>query len=128
MTPVAIGSGLVSYPGGLLRDADNRTTIIAGSVLLWTVATGLTMVVHSQPRSSPVRFIAGVGLSGGIPARASALCDVFPAEQRGFAFGAWNVGPAIGGGVSISLTATLVLVTLAQQIGPVHVRCEVLAP
>ncbi len=105
LTPVAIGSGLISYPGGLLGDAYKRTAVIAGAVFLWTIATGMVIVVHSPAMLFIARLIAGIGIYGGIPAMASAICDVFPQEKRAYAFGTWNVLLAIGSGVGIASTA-----------------------
>src|SRR3984957_20348998 len=126
LTPVAIGSGLISYPGGLLGDAYKRTGVIAGSVFLWTIATGMVIVVHSPAMLFIARLIAGISIYGGIPAMASAICDVFPQEKRAYAFGTWNVLLAIGSGVGIASTAQIV--ALAERIGTVHVGGWVLAP
>jgi putative MFS transporter len=89
-----VGAGL----SGLLADRYGRRPLLIGSLLLFSIATGLSGFV--PPGALIVllvlRFLAGVGLGGEVPVASTLVAELAPARQRGLlvvvleSFWAWG--------------------------------------
>jgi predicted MFS family arabinose efflux permease len=129
-------------------DRGSRRSIIALSVLVWSVMTALTGTARNFWMILAARIGVGVGEAGCSPPSHSLISDFFPPERRGTALSIYALGIPIGGslgtligawvgdvfgwrlafvavGVPGVLLALLVRLTLRE---PVRGRSEAVAP
>ncbi len=94
---------LASPLGGFLGDRYPRRLIVAGSVLLWSLATGASGLAGSFVALMVARAVIGIGEAGYGAAAPSIISDLYPREQRtrmlAFFYIAIPVGSAMGYGV-----------------------------
>lgn len=80
---------------GILGDKRGRTTVMFGSIFVYSVATFANAFVTSIEQYAALRFISGVGLAGEIGAGITLVCELLPKEQRG-----WGTTVVTGLGVT----------------------------
>ena len=96
---------------GRLVDMYPKTRVLAGGIVLWSVAVGTQALAKSFGALLASRMVLGVGESVSAPASVAILSAVFPPEQLGLATGVYAAGLYIGAGLaSMSLL-------LGQSIG-----------
>jgi MFS family permease len=94
---------LASAAGGLLfglvADRYGRTRALMGSVLLYSIFTGLCGVAQNLWQLGLFRILLGIGMGGEWASGAALVSETWPAEHRGKAFGfmqsSWAVGYAL---------------------------------
>ena len=75
-----VGAGLA----GLLSDRFGRKPLLLFSLLLFSVATGLSGFASGLAVLLVLRFLAGLGLGGELPVASTLVSEISPANRRGF--------------------------------------------
>jgi MFS family permease len=83
-------------PLARLADRNNRVTIIAASLLAWSVFTGLTGFARSFTHLLIARIGVAIGEAGCNPAAYSLIGDYFDARRRATALSIFQMGGYIG--------------------------------
>lgn len=94
---------LVGIPVARLADRSNRRNIIAGAVLIWSVATSLCGLARSFTSLFVARIAVGAGEGGLGPATYSLLADYFPKNRLPLAIGVYQMGIYLGGASALIL-------------------------
>jgi len=98
-----LGYGLFTLVYAPLSDRIGRFKVIVISLLLFTVLTAATAMVHSINQMILLRLLTGIGAAGVAPTTISWISDTYPYERRGHAlgifFGCMAGGTAIGSSV-----------------------------
>lgn len=101
---------LASPLGGYLGDRMPRKLLVAGGVLLWSLATGASGLAASFIALLVARAFIGIGEAGYGAVAPSIISDLYPREQRtrmlSFFYIAIPVGAAMGYGLGGWLTAS----------------------
>ena len=94
---------LAGLPLGRLADTMSRRLVIIMGVLIWSAGTVACGYAPNFAALFAARIAVGVGEAALAPAAISMIADLFPANRRGAATGAFLVGMMIGSGVAITL-------------------------
>jgi MFS family permease len=97
----AVIYGFAGIPLGYLADRTSRRNLIAGGMLIWSMATISCGFVHSFRQFFAARVLVGLGEAVLSPAAVSLISDYFPPSRRATALGAYFTGIAIGIGSAI---------------------------
>ncbi|MDN8247082.1 MFS transporter [Acinetobacter baumannii] len=87
---------LAGIPLGRLADKYPRKYIIGGSLLLWSVLTGVTGIAWNFASFLVFRVLVGIGESACAPSSTSLISDLFPASKRSRATGLFMLGLPVG--------------------------------
>ncbi|GDX79075.1 MFS transporter [Deltaproteobacteria bacterium] len=87
---------VLGVPFGRLADRVNRVRMIAVGLVVWSVFSGLTGLMHSFEALFACRLMVGVGEATLGPAAISLLADYFPAGRRANANALYAAGVPIG--------------------------------
>ncbi len=68
---------------GVLADRYGRRAILMATLLVYSLATGLTALVWGYGALLVLRFVTGLGLGGELPVASTLVAEVAPAKQRG---------------------------------------------
>ena len=68
---------------GVLADRYGRKAILMVTLLVYSVATGLTALAWGYGVLLVLRFVTGLGLGGELPVASTLVAEVAPAKQRG---------------------------------------------
>lgn len=68
---------------GALADRFGRKTLLLSTLLVYSVATGLTALAWGFGVLLVLRFVTGLGLGGELPVASALVTEVAPAKQRG---------------------------------------------
>lgn len=98
---------LASLPAGVVGDLGSRRVVVAGGILLWSVATSLSGLVDGFGELLFARALVGLGGAAAAAGAASMVADYFPGRRRALAMSVFMVGLAIGGVLGILLAGTL---------------------
>ena len=98
---------LASVPAGVLSDLGSRRIVIAGGVVLWSVATSLSGLSDGFGSLLFARSMIGLGGAAAATAGAALVADYFPGRGRSVAMGLFMAGLAIGGVLGILVTGQL---------------------
>ncbi len=110
---------------GILGDKKGRSSVLLGSIVLYSIANILNGFVHSVEQYEILRFISGVGLAGELGAGITLVSEIMGKNERGYGtmivaavgvtgavFAAlvaqhfqWRTAYFIGGGLGLSLLA-----------------------
>ena len=101
------GGGLVF---GVIADRRGRTRALMGSVLLYSIFTGLCGLAQNVWQLAVFRLLLGFGMGGEWASGAALVSETWPDETRGKALGFMQSGWAIGYAAAALVTA-LVLPT-----------------
>jgi MFS family permease len=110
---VLIGFGFVliySTAGlalGRLADSGDRRLLIAGGMLVWSMATAASAFTAGFIGLLAARFMVGVGEAALSPASYSMIASYFPKHRLGLATSIYALGTVLGGGVASSLIAAI---------------------
>ncbi|HVF85583.1 MAG TPA: MFS transporter [Abditibacteriaceae bacterium] len=108
---------------GVLGDKRGRSSVLLGSIAMYSVANILNGLVQTVPQYEILRFVAGVGLAGELGAGITLVSEIMGRNERGYgtmvvagigvlgavlaAFVAerfaWRTAYFIGGGLGLSL-------------------------
>ena len=97
----------IAIPVGWLADRTNRVGVLSLACGIWSAATIACGLAATYPQLVAARMAVGFGEAGGVPPSYAIITDTFPPEQRGFAFGIFNLGPPIGAAVGIAFGAAI---------------------
>jgi sugar phosphate permease len=100
---------LAQVPTGWLGERLGTRTMLAGSVLAWSLLTGLTGLVSSLAGLIVVRFLMGLSQAGAYPIAARINSLWVPYGQRALANGLVTMGGRAGFALAPVLTAHLIL-------------------
>ena len=125
-------SGLLvgGFIWGIIGDKKGRSSVMFGSIFLYSTATLLNAFVTTVEQYTILRFIAGIGLAGEIGAGITLVSELLPKSKRGLGttivatFGVsgavavgvvaklvdWQMGYIVGGIMGLCLLALRVLV------------------
>lgn len=87
---------VLGVPFGRLADRVNRVRMIALGLVVWSVFSGLTGLMHSFEALFACRLMVGVGEATLGPAAISLLADYFPAGRRANANALYAAGVPVG--------------------------------
>lgn len=86
----------LAVPIARFADRGRRTLVIALSIGLFSLMTGLCGVASGFTALLIFRIGVGVGEAGGVPPAVSVISDYFPANKRGTAMAIYGFGPPVG--------------------------------
>jgi len=112
----ALLSGLLGLVLGYLIDRHIRRTILAGSVILWSLATAAGGLAPNFEWFFVFRALVGLGESAIAPAAISLIADMFPPHRRGRALGGYLIGATFGSALSSIIPGWIVGAGLHLQI------------
>ncbi len=98
---------VVSLPLGRLADRVSRRSIIASSVLFWSVLTSACGLAQTFPQLVLARMGVGAGEAGLSPPAYSLILDSFRPQRVGYAMAVYKTGVMVGGGVAMILGGAL---------------------
>ena len=93
-------SGLLGLGLGYLVDRHVRRTILAASIILWSLSTAAGGLATSFHWFFVFRALVGLGEAAIAPAAISLIADMFPPHRRGRALGGYLIGATIGSALS----------------------------
>lgn len=91
----SVAYGLASIPIGLLIDRVNRTRLLAGLLVIWSLLTLLTAKTSSFLGLALCRVGVAAAESGGNPTTLALISDYFPKHERGRAVGIFSINSSI---------------------------------
>jgi MFS family permease len=97
----------IAIPVGWLADRTNRVGVVALACAIWSAATIACGMAASYGQLVAARMVVGFGEAGGVPPSYAIITDTFPREERGTAFGLYNLGPPIGAALGIAFGASI---------------------
>ena len=81
---------------GWLTARVNRKWLLTCAIATWSLATAAQGLTSSYTQLVLARVMVGIGEAAGGPVAHSMICDLFPAERRGFALSLWNTAIPMG--------------------------------
>ncbi len=102
-TVFALFYALFSLPIGRLADGWVRTRLLAISISVWSLATGLAAMANGFTLLAVSRLGVGIGEASAQPAGTSLIYDHFPKARRGLAMAVFASAVATGLGLSLAL-------------------------
>lgn len=97
----------IAIPVGWLADRSNRVGVVTLACAIWSAATIACGLAANYTQLVVARMTVGFGEAGGVPPSYAIITDTFPREQRGVAFGIYNLGPPIGAALGIAFGAAI---------------------
>ncbi|MFD1178582.1 MFS transporter [Paenibacillus puldeungensis] len=79
----SVGMALGAAAAGILADRFGRKAVLLWTLLIFSVATGLSALAASFTILCTLRFIAGFGLGGELPVASTLVSESVPAKERG---------------------------------------------
>jgi MFS family permease len=104
----AIFYALVAVPFSRYIDRWTRKWIIAGGLIVWSLATTATGLANSFMQLFVARVVVGAGESVNGPAAYSMVADCFPRERLPRAVSVLQIGSVAGGGLSLLLGGAMI--------------------
>ena len=99
---------LLQIPAGWLVDHFDVKWVFAGGFFLWSLATGVTGLLHGFVALIVVRVILGVGESVTFPSMSKILSTYFTEARRGFPNAMLMVGMSLGPALGILIGGTVI--------------------
>src|SRR6201993_1500303 len=99
---------LLQIPSGWLVDHFDVKWVFAGGFFLWSLATGVTGILHGFVALIVVRVILGVGESVMFPSCSKILSTYFTEARRGFPNAMLMVGMSLGPALGILIGGTVI--------------------
>jgi MFS family permease len=103
MTLVASAAGGMLF--GVFADRAGRTKALMGSVILYSVFTGLCGFANNLTQLAVFRLFLGLGMGGEWASGAALVSETWSSEHRGRAFGFMQSSWAIGYALAAAVTA-----------------------
>jgi MFS family permease len=98
---------LSAFAFGYAADRHLRKHIIAGALVVWSVATMASGLATSFWALFAARFFTGIGEASLYPCALSLIAEHFPATGRGRALGIFGAAAALGSGFGVGLGGRL---------------------
>ncbi len=98
----------MGLPMGLLADRISRRNLIAGGMVLWSLATIGSGLAQGFGYLFTARLLVGLGEAALGPAAISLIADLFAPERRGRPISVYMMGQGLANGIAISVTGVLV--------------------
>jgi MFS family permease len=105
-------SGVLGLVLGNFTDHHSRRKILAGSIILWSVATMLGGLSTNFGWFFFFRALVGLGEAGLAPTALSVIADIFPPRQRGRALAGYFIGATMGTALSSVLPGWILAANL----------------
>lgn len=93
----------LGLPFGRLADRVSRSRMIAAGLLVWSLFSGLTGLMHSFTGLFVCRMCVGIGEATLGPAALSLLSDLYPSRTRATASALFSAGIPLGAGIALFL-------------------------
>jgi ACS family glucarate transporter-like MFS transporter len=106
----ALGYAALMVPSGWAVDRLGPRRFLALIVVLWSLFTAGTGMVHALNVLIAIRFCFGLAEAGAFPAATRAVYNWVPVQGRGTALGLLNTGSRLGAGIGL----TIIPVTAAR--------------
>jgi MFS family permease len=103
ITLIAGAAGGLTF--GMIADRYGRTRALMGSILLYSIFTGLCGVAQNMWQLAVFRLLLGLGMGGEWASGAALVSETWPDEHRGKAFGFMQSSWAIGYAAAALVTA-----------------------
>lgn len=94
---------LSSFGFGYLADRSLRKYLLAGGLVVWSLATAASGLAHDFWSLFWARFFTGVGEASLYPCAISLIGERVPPERRGRSLGVFAAAAAIGSGLGVGL-------------------------
>lgn len=91
----------VGLPVARLADRTNRRNLVAGAILVWSMATSLCGLARSFAVLLAARVGVGAGEGGLTPSALSLLADYFPKERLPLAISMYQIGIYLGNALAL---------------------------
>ncbi len=105
------GMAIGSWVWGWIADRRGRSLVFAGTVLMFSVFTGVAALAYSVGFLIGARFLTGLGLGGTIPIDSALVAEYAPARLRGRIGGllpfSWPIGIFAAAGAGLAVVPTL---------------------
>jgi putative MFS transporter len=105
------GMGVGSWVWGWIADRWGRKMVFAGTVLMFSLCTGITSFAFSAGFIVAARFATGLGLGGMVPIDAALVAEFAPARIRGRVLAAlpllWPMGIFAAAGAGLAIVPTI---------------------
>ena len=105
------GMGVGSWIWGWIADRWGRRLVFAGTVLMFSLFTGVTGLAFSVGFLLGARFLTGLGLGGMVPIDAALVAEFAPARIRGRVLASlplcWPIGIFAAAGTSLAVVPTI---------------------
>lgn len=105
---------ILTLPVGRLADIIDRRLLIAGGIIVWSLATALTGLATDFYTMFGARLLVGVGEAALVPAALAMLAGFFPRTQLGRAASIFAMGAPLGRGVALLGGGALLAVIAAH--------------
>jgi predicted MFS family arabinose efflux permease len=92
----AVFYSLAGIPVARLADRTSRKGVIAGSIAIWSVATGFCGLATGFVSMFAARSVVGVGEAGAAPPAHAIITDLFPRKQLTRALSIFLLGATLG--------------------------------
>lgn len=102
-----ISHALVTVPVGWAADRIDRRRVIAGGILVWSVANLGAALATGFGSLLASRALAGIGTAACVPVVNALLPDMFAARDKARVVSVFNVGLFLGGAAGFAFGATL---------------------
>jgi predicted MFS family arabinose efflux permease len=96
---------VLGVPLAMLADRTSRSSVIAGSLVVWSGFTALCGIATGYWQLFFFRLGVGVGEAGGVAPSYALIADYFPPERRARALGIYALGVPVGLGAGTLLGA-----------------------
>ncbi len=106
-TVFMIVHSITSVPLGILADRWVRKNIISFGVILWSIATFFSGMVHNFHQLLAARSFVGIGEAAYGPSATSLLADTFPDEKRAKVNSIFHLGMFAGGTLGMILAGVI---------------------
>jgi len=90
---------------GYIADKKRRTWIVAGGILIWSVATAASGLAKNFVHLFVARISVGVGAAALSPCAMSMISDSFPREKRGRPISLYSAAFLLGAGIASLVSA-----------------------
>ncbi len=114
--PVAILIVLATYPLAWLADRVDRRMVLAGSIVIWSVAVILCGFARSYPALFVAAALVGIGEAAVGPTTLAAIPDLFPRRSWQLANSIYSMATSAGSALTFAICGQLSV--LAASIGP----------
>ena len=103
----ALAGAIATIPVGMLTDRVHRINLLAGSIVLWSVAMLASAFAPSFSALVATRVALGAVTATGGPTLASLTGDFFPARERAKVWGMILTGQLLGSGIGVAVSGNL---------------------
>ncbi len=104
---ISIPIGLLAIPVGRMTDRGNRSLLLFGLAMLWTIGTALTVFATEFWHIFAARMLAGIGAFSSLTVAISLTADLSSPATRGRSLMVLSLGNMIGGAAAFAFGGSL---------------------